>query len=278
MKARPGSRLEREALEFLERYGFVWEDEVPDEPHPVVRALKAHLKTGFPAFWRRWGRYESGQVTPAAFYGGIADAKTMAMVMSVAPELAVATMAHVARLLRMRRRLRRGARILDVSTGAGFFPTWLARRHPDVTFVGTDASAALVRAAKGVRRGVGNVSFSVWDHHDAIPRGLGTFDTIVATFAVPLMEERESLRFRFVRDQLTSAFAAWQLAAKPATQLLVISRLPFPRDLEAALHAAHATGWTLEPAVNADVEGGSETIPGLLFSSHLKRGTLESKA
>lgn len=280
-KKLPKLRLEREVLTFLESHGFIWSDATSGEPSPIVLALKAQMKSKFAAFWRAWGRYQAGAMTPLAFYRRMPNARVMAIASSVQIEMTVAVYAAVASYLKSHHRLKPTSRILDAGTGAGFLPAWLAAKHSDVTWVGTDASEPLIRAAKTVKKGIGNLSFRVWDHHDVLPTRLGTFDTIISTLAVPLQDvrgegystrrgdERDCPRFHYVRDQLAPVFAAWRQVAHDTTRLAVVLRLPFSIDMEAALVAAVSNGWTFDRTASTRVSAGHETIPLLVFHARL---------
>jgi ubiquinone/menaquinone biosynthesis C-methylase UbiE len=79
-----------------------------------------------------------------------------------------------------------GARILDVGTGPGYLPAYLARQRPDLDLWGLDFSYSMIRRA--ARRHPELRKWLVADAR-ALPLPAGVFDQTLATFSLHIWPE-----------------------------------------------------------------------------------------
>ncbi len=78
-----------------------------------------------------------------------------------------------------------GARVLDVGTGPGYLPGYLARERPDLDLWGVDFSYGMIRRARPRQREANRQSPLKWTVANALalPFPAATFDLAMATFS-----------------------------------------------------------------------------------------------
>ncbi len=160
-----------------------------------------------------------------------------------------------------------GARVLDVGTGPGYLPAYLARPRPDLDLWGLDFSYSMIRRAQ--KRHPRPQKWLVADAL-ALPFPAGVFDQTIATFSLHIWPDPAAGVQEMVRV-LKPGGRAWifelrrEAAAIEVRQFARTERLPFlpaylgfkavswhhslrKAEFAATLHAAAGSDWSLEPA------------------------------
>ncbi len=168
-----------------------------------------------------------------------------------------------------------GARVLDVGTGPGHLPAFLALERPDLEILGLDFSSAMIRRAR--RRHPRALKWLVADAQ-ALPFPAGVFDQTIATFSLHIWPKPE-LGVREMVRVLKPGGRAWiielrrEAAAAELRQFARAEGLPFlpvylgfrvlswhhslrqpefaaiiskPADCQAGLSPAHHLFWRAE--------------------------------
>jgi ubiquinone/menaquinone biosynthesis C-methylase UbiE len=159
------------------------------------------------------------------------------------------------------------ARVLDVGTGPGQLPAYLARERPDLDLCGLDFSIAMIRRAG--RHQAGRQKWLVADAQ-ALPFPAGVFDQSIATFSLHIWPQPAVGIQEMVRV-LKPGGRAWiyelrrEAAAEDLRQFARAERLPFPlvylgfkavsrhhslreAAFAATLRQAAGSRWRLDPA------------------------------
>jgi SAM-dependent methyltransferase len=93
--------------------------------------------------------------------------------------------------------------ILEVGCGTGPLARWMHRAAPDATILATDASDAMVDAARSLTTDASAIRFSVWDVNDEAswPSHAEPFDLIISSTLAPYLSDAqtESLVIRLVK-------------------------------------------------------------------------------
>jgi ubiquinone/menaquinone biosynthesis C-methylase UbiE len=159
-----------------------------------------------------------------------------------------------------------GARVLDVGTGPGYLPAYLARERPDLDLWGLDFSASMIRRAHKRHPGLHK-----WLAADAqaLPFPAGVFDQTIASFSLHIWPDRARGVQEMVRV-LKPGGRAWifelrrETAAGELRQFARAEGLPFlmvypgfkmvswhhslrPVEFAAILRAAAGSRWELQP-------------------------------
>lgn len=283
-KPLPRSKSERDVLDFLRDYGFVWADPEFGDDEPILEALKKHLGRRFRRFFDAWGEYESGALEPIEFYNLVNDVRWMAIVNSTQSDMTVATYAAFHDFLKREKVGRRALRILDAGTGAGLMPAWLSEKFPKLTFLGTDAAPRLVAAAKTLRRGRPRLDFVRWNHEQPAPAAVRGVDMVFSclgasaatsdpdvTYAVDGGDERACSRWAHSVRTWSTHFSAWRSVVADHGRLAVVLRLPHPVDAEAVFVAAGRHGWTFDRGASRGIVAGWERVSLLVFTARPRK-------
>lgn len=281
-KPLPRSKTERDVLEFLRDYGFVWAHLEFGNDDPVLQALKKHLGRRFRRFYDAWGDYQSGALSPIDFYNLIDDVRWMAIVNSTQSDMTVATYAAFHDFLKRENLGRRARRVLDAGTGSGLMPAWLSEKFPKSTFLGTDAATRLVGAAKALRRGRPGLDFVAWNHAERPPAAVADFDIVLSClgasashpgleYAVDGGDERACTRFAHGIRTWSLHFSAWRNVVAEGGRLAVILRLPHDIDAEAAFVSAARHGWKFDRTASRKVVAGCERVALLVFTTRPRK-------
>ncbi len=121
-----------------------------------------------------------------------------------------------------------GAKLLDVGTGPGYLPAYLARERPDLDLWGLDLSSRMIRRAR--RRHPAH-RWLVADAQ-ALPLAAGVFDQTIATFSLHIWPQPEQGVAEMVRV-LKPGGRAWifelrrEAAADELRQFARAEHLPF---------------------------------------------------
>ncbi len=89
--------------------------------------------------------------------------------------------------------LKSGMKILDIGTGPGAIPLNLKKRYPDVHFIGTDISSAMIRAAKAHALKADLPLPLLVGDGESLPFGTGRVDGVISLFAMHHMDRPERL-------------------------------------------------------------------------------------
>ncbi|MCX5888039.1 MAG: class I SAM-dependent methyltransferase [Deltaproteobacteria bacterium] len=159
-----------------------------------------------------------------------------------------------------------GARVLDVGTGPGYLPAYLARERPDLDLSGLDLSDRMIRRA--ARRHPELRKWSVADAQ-ALPFPAGVFDQTIASFSLHIWPDR-ALGVQELVRVLKPGGRAWifelrrEAAADELRQFARAEGLPFlmvypgfkvvswhhslrQAEFDPILRAAAGCQWELQP-------------------------------
>jgi len=117
-------------------------------------------------------------------------------------------------LIRLERKARRGARVLDIGTGPGRLPIGLAKRRNDLRLVGMDISGDMVAIARESARKEGVRVKFVLGTASALPFPPSSFDLIFSTLSLHHWREPEKA-FSEIKRALKKGgrLIVWDVAA-----------------------------------------------------------------
>jgi len=161
-----------------------------------------------------------------------------------------------------------GARVLDVGSGPGYLPGYLAQERPDVRLWGLDLDYRMIRLARRQENLLASALEWLVGDAQALPFADGRFDQVVATLSLHIWPDPLA-GLRELRRTLRPGGRAWIYEMKRETgagELRAFSQeegLPFPLvylgfksvswghslragDFAAALRQAGEGGWRLD--------------------------------